>query len=82
MYLSLDFHSSFQTVFHGGDSEVLQRIKYFPIGKKPTGLSIYILLFAMRFYLKKEFIAIQFENHIIENSQRQDEFSRSKEMTV
>ena len=69
----MDFNSNFQAVFHGGDLEVLQRIKYFPVSKKPIGISIYILSFAKRFYLKKEIYAIQLENHTIENPQRQDE---------
>lgn len=60
-------------MFHRGDLEVLQRIKYFAISKKPIGIYIDILLFAMRFYLEKEFNAIQRATHAIEISQRQGE---------
>lgn len=44
-------------MFHGGDLEVLQRVTYFPIGKKPIGIVISIVLCAMKFYLRKELIA-------------------------
>lgn len=66
-------------MFHGGDSEIVQR---FFFSNKQVSIEISIYYYCQWDFTGKEFTAIQSENNAIENSQRQDDFLRPKGMTL